>query len=265
MIEPGPEPLLTGELTIRGRIATASNATFLCDAGDEDGGGPVQCVYKPVRGERPLWDFPDGTLAGRERASYLLCDSLGWGMIPTTVLREGPYGPGIVQRWVDTTEETPQLVDLFPADAMPRGYLPILSGQDGAGRDVLLAHADDPSLRRMAVLDLVLNNPDRKGGHVLVGVDGRLYGIDHGICLHSAHKLRTVLWGWAGQPIPSELVADVAQLARELGAAGALAEELDELLTLDEVAALHTRLDGLQERPVMPLPGSAHPIPWPPF
>lgn len=265
MIELEPELPLTGELTIRGRIATASNATFLCDVGDGENGGLVQCVYKPVRGERPLWDFPDGTLAGRERASYLLSEALGWGMVPTTVLRDGPYGPGIVQRWIDTTDETPQLVDLFPADTVPRGYLPILSGQDGDGRDVLLAHADNPSLRRIAVLDLVLNNPDRKGGHVLAGIDGHLYGIDHGICLHSAQKLRTVLWGWAGQEIAAELVADLAELAGKLGVAGRLAQELDELLTLDEVAALHIRVAELQEHPFMPLPRSAHPIPWPPF
>lgn len=262
MIELEPEQLLAGELTIRGRIAGASNATFLCDAGE---GGQLQCVYKPVRGERPLWDFPDGTLAARERASYLVSDALGWGLIPTTVLRDGPHGPGIVQRWIDTADESPQLVDLFPADAVPHGYLPILSGQDHRGQSVLLAHADDPDLRRMAVLDLVLNNPDRKGGHVLLGVDGQLYGIDHGICLHAEGKLRTVLWGWAGEEIAQQALADLARLAAELSTSGALSEELDELLTIYEVQALHLRLEELQENPAMPLPGAGHPIPWPPF
>lgn len=263
MTELEAELLLTGELEIRGRITAASNATFLCDAGEA--GETTACVYKPVRGERPLWDFPDGTLAGRERASFLVCDALGWGMVPTTVLRDGPYGPGIVQRWIDTVDRDPELVDVFPVDGVPPGYLPILQAQDGHGRDVLLAHADEPSLRQMAVLDLVLNNPDRKGGHVLPGVDGQLYGVDHGICLHEEPKLRTVLWGWAGQPIAAEQLADLEALADALGGGGALAAELDELLTIGEVAALRARLADLQADPVMPHPGGGRMIPWPPF
>ncbi len=270
--QPAPEAeLASGELTIRGRITTASNATFVCDASlsgvDAVGSGDagVQCVYKPTRGERPLWDFPDGTLAGRERASYLLCEALGWGMVPTTVLRDGPYGPGIVQRWIHTTDTAPQLVDIFPDDAVPEGYLPILAAQDGRGMDVLLAHADHPQLRQMAVLDLVLNNPDRKGGHVLAGVDGQLYGVDHGICLHADPKLRTVLWGWAGQEIARELVDDLAALDARLGQVGPLSRELDELLTIAEVEALLGRLQDLQANPVMPQPGVGHMIPWPPF
>lgn len=254
--------LTTGELTIRGRLTVASNATFLCDAVLD--GASTACVYKPIRGERPLWDFPDGTLAARERASFLLCDALGWGLVPTTVLRDGPYGPGIVQRWIDTVD-TPDLVDIFPEDAVPHGYLPILAAQDGQGRDVVLAHADDPRLRRMAVLDLVLNNPDRKGGHVLQGLDGGLYGVDHGICLHAEPKLRTVLWGWAGQEVAPELLTDLAGLAETLRRGGALADELDELLTITEVQALLGRLEDLQQRPVMPAPGRGHMIPWPPF
>ncbi|WP_024796354.1 SCO1664 family protein [Tomitella biformata] len=268
MTELEADLLLSGELTIRGRITTASNATFVCDAtppGDDAGGPSAGCVYKPVRGEQPLWDFPDGTLAGRERASYLLCDALGWGMVPTTVLRDGPYGPGIVQRWIDTTDETPELVDVFAVDAVPAGYLPIFAAQDGRGNDVLLAHADDPRLRRMAVLDLVLNNPDRKGGHVLPGTDGRLYGVDHGICLHADPKLRTVLWGWAGRDIEPSLLVDLAGLAEKVGRPGPLAEELDELLTIAEVEALLGRLQDLQDHPVMPHPGHGRMIPWPPF
>lgn len=256
------EVLTKGELTIRGRLTVASNATFLCDA--ELDGVSTACVYKPVRGERPLWDFPDGTLAGRERASFLISDALGWAMIPTTVLRDGPYGPGIVQRWIDTAD-VQDMVDIFPEGEVPQGYLPILSAQDGEGRDVVLAHADDPRLRKMAVLDLVLNNPDRKGGHVLQGLDGELYGVDHGICLHAEPKLRTVLWGWAGQPIDAELLEDLAGLAKEIETDSTLAGELDELLTIEEVQALLERLEDLRSRPVMPAPGRGHMIPWPPF
>lgn len=258
--------LRSGELDIVGRLTAASNATFVCDAGA--GAASVRCVYKPVRGERPLWDFPDGTLADRERASYLLCEALGWGMVPTTVLRDGPYGRGIVQRWIEEAPDgqaRPGLVDVFPVDAVPPGYLPVFAAQDGRGRDVLLAHADHPGLRQMAVLDLVLNNPDRKGGHVLATADGRLYGIDHGICLHEDPKLRTVLWGWAGQPIAQPLLADLTELADTLGRGGPLADELDELLTIREVEALRARLADLLENPVMPHPGNGHMIPWPPF
>lgn len=274
------DALRTGELVIIGRIPSASNATLVCDAvlGETE----VRCVYKPVRGEVPLWDFPDGTLAGREVASYLVSEALGWSVIPTTVLRDGPLGPGMVQRWVDTAdnEEHPvhvggatelpspriELVDLCPADTVPVGYKAILRAIDAGGEPVVLVHADDPRLQRMAVLDVVLNNADRKGGHVLEGLDGGVYGVDHGICLHPDDKLRTVLWGWAGEQIPAHLLADLVELGEHLVAPGhPLAEELSGHITEDEVLALAERVDDLVTTSRMPMTPGHRPIPWPPF
>lgn len=274
------DPLRDGELVILGRIPTASNATLVCDAVLD--GAEVRCVYKPVRGEVPLWDFPDGTLAGREVASYLISEALGWQVIPTTVFRDGPLGRGMVQRWVltadnddpDTRHEaaselpTPKvdLVDLCPADTVPVGYRPILRALDAMGEAVVLVHADDPRLQRMAVLDVILNNADRKGGHVLEGLDGGVYGVDHGICLHSDDKLRTVLWGWAGENIPGHLVAGLAELADHLASSDhPLTEELAEHITELEVLALAERSAELATRATMPHPPGHRPIPWPPF
>lgn len=197
------DPLESGELTLIGQITHASNATLVCDA--VEGETTVRCVYKPVRGERPLWDFPDGTLAGREYASYLVSEQLGWGVIPRTLLRDGPFGPGMVQRWVDTPDRHADdpggldLVDICAPDAVPEGWFEILRATDMDGEPVALIHADDPRLQRMAVLDVLINNADRKGGHALEGLDGSVYGVDHGICLHTQNKLRrgAVLEGFA--------------------------------------------------------------------
>lgn len=267
---PGETELLkTGDLTIVGRIAVASNATLVCEIERPGQTEPLRCVYKPVRGERPLWDFPDGTLAGREVASYLVSDALGWGVIPTTVLRDGPLGPGMVQRWIDTVDRHPEqgteldLVDLCRPDLLPVGWLPILRAYDERGDEVTLVHADDPRLQRMAVLDVIINNADRKGGHVLESLDGSVYGVDHGICLHEENKLRTVLWGWSGQAIDDGLMADVATLAERLG--GPMPTQLSELITPAEVDALTARTQALIARPVMPGPDSGRPIPWPAF
>ncbi|MGY4101209.1 SCO1664 family protein [Nocardia sp. R16R-3T] len=256
----------TAELTVIGRVTTASNITLVCDADSSDG---VRVVYKPVRGEQPLWDFPDGTLAGREVASYRVSDALGWGVIPETILRDGPYGPGMVQRWVESVDNhTDQgdrldLVDLVPLGAVPDGFCEVLRAEDPAGNEVSLIHADDPRLQRMAVLDVLLNNADRKGGHALEGVDGQVYGVDHGICLHREHKLRTVLWGWAGKPICDGLMADIAAFAEELP--GALADDLAAHITDAEIEALGDRAHQLLDNPVMPMPRTSRPIPWPAF
>ncbi|WP_433621063.1 SCO1664 family protein [Nocardia sp. CA-120079] len=253
----------TAELTVIGRVTTASNVTLVCDT---DG---VRVVYKPVRGERPLWDFPDGTLAGREVASYRVSDALGWGVIPETILRDGPYGPGMVQRWVESVDNhTDQgsrldLVDLVPLGAVPDGFCEVLRAEDPAGNEVSLIHADDPRLQRMAVLDVLLNNADRKGGHALEGVDGQVYGVDHGICLHTEHKLRTVLWGWAGKPICDGLMADIATFAEVLP--GSVADDLAPHLTDAEIEALADRTQELLDNPVMPVPRTSRPIPWPAF
>jgi uncharacterized repeat protein (TIGR03843 family) len=259
-----------GELTVLGRIRSASNATFLCEArlGDVE----AHCVYKPVAGEAPLWDFPDGTLAGRELAAYLVSAALGWNIVPYTIIRDGPAGPGMLQRWVDQPGDAmddddpgagPDLIDLLPAGHLPPGYLPILQAYDYAGDEVTLVHADDARLRRMAVFDVLINNADRKGGHILSGVDGGVYGVDHGVSLHTEDKLRTVLWGWAGKPVDDETLAEVA------GLRDALLGDLDEVLrphiTNREIDALYARAVGLLDNPVMPSPDRRRPIPWPAF
>lgn len=263
------EVLQRGDLTVIGRIRSASNATFLCEA---TLGETVQhCVYKPVRGEAPLWDFPDGTLAGRELASYLVSAGLGWDVVPYTIVRDGPAGPGMVQRWVDqpgdddATEAAagPDLIDLLPVGRVPPGFLPVLQAYDYAGNEVTLVHADDDRLRRIAVLDVLINNADRKGGHVLQAVDGGVYGVDHGVTLHVEDKLRTVLWGWAGKPVDDDTLADVAKLGEALDAD--LGAELCGLITPREVAALRARVVGLLRNPVMPTPDRHRPIPWPAF
>ncbi len=264
------EALAHGQLTVLGRIPHASNVTLVATVCGPDG-GQLRCVYKPISGEVPLWDFPDGTLAGREVAAYLVCAELGWDTVPHTVFRDdGPLGAGMVQRWVEVADAAdppaaPELVDLCGPEAVLSGYFPIVSGFDGRGDEVVLVHADDPRLQRMAVLDLLLNNADRKGGHILAGADGVVYGIDHGICLHRHDKLRTVLWGWAGGRIPGGLVADIDAFAGRLAAEGEVAAALSALITPDEIAALHERARRLVDDPVLPAPPEHRPIPWPPF
>ncbi|AOW94643.1 phosphatidylinositol kinase [Rhodococcus sp. WMMA185] len=261
------DALLVGELTLVGRITDASNATLVCDA--VLGESIVRCVYKPIRGERALWDFPDGTLAGREYASYLVSEQLGWSVIPRTVLREGPFGRGMVQRWVDTADRHGNgaagldLVDICSPETVPPGWFEILQASDMDGNPIVLIHADDPRLQRMAVLDVLINNADRKGGHALEGLDGAVYGVDHGICLHTENKLRTVLWGWAGTRVPEALVADIVGLISSLE--GNFAAVLGEHITADEVVALYERAVDLVAAPVMPRPSGRRPIPWPAF
>ncbi|MGB3303125.1 MAG: SCO1664 family protein [Gordonia sp. (in: high G+C Gram-positive bacteria)] len=264
--------LTSGELTVLGRISTASNLTVACDVSDGD--TTMRCVYKPIRGEEPLWDFPEGTLAGREVASYLVSEALGWQLIPETAMRpEGPadidLGPGMVQRWIhepESSDETLDTVDVVPGNTVPAGYCGVLSAYDHRGDEVLLVHRDSDDLRRLAVLDAVLNNADRKGGHILTADDGRLYGIDHGICLHRENKLRTILWGWAGQRVPTAEAADLRRLAGELDDdTSEIHQRLSELISGDEIAALSRRAKVLGDDGVMPLPPGNRAIPWPPF
>ena len=271
----GPDPgevdevLRRGELTVIGRIRSASNATFLCEA--HLGELQAHCVYKPIAGEAPLWDFPDGTLAGRELAAYLVSDALGWNIVPYTIIRDGPAGRGMLQLWVDQPgdvvgdepESGPDLVDLLPAGHIPPGYLPVLQAYDYAGDEVTLVHADDIRLRRMAVFDVLINNADRKGGHILSGVDGHVYGVDHGVSLHVEDKLRTVLWGWSGKPVDDETLETVARLRDQLR--GDFGDQLCGHITGREVDALHARAVGLLDNPVMPTPDRRRPIPWPAF
>ncbi|NLG47052.1 SCO1664 family protein [Gordonia sp. (in: high G+C Gram-positive bacteria)] len=269
--------LVNGRLTVLGRIASASNLTVACEV--TDGERTEQCVYKPIRGEEPLWDFPDGTLAGREVASYLVSEELGWGLIPETGLRAtGPddidLGPGMVQRWIhqredgrsDREDQELDPVDVVPEGAVPAGYRGVLHAYDPRGDAVVLVHADTDRLRRLAVLDVVLNNADRKGGHILVDTDGRLFGIDHGICLHADDKLRTILWGWAGGEVPAAEAADLARLVTVLDDENAaLRVRLSSLITTSEIDALRRRAARLADDGGMPLPPEARAIPWPPF
>jgi uncharacterized repeat protein (TIGR03843 family) len=249
--------LLEGELTLHGRIMPASNATFV---GEIDG---VRVVYKPVAGERPLWDFPDGTLADRERAAYLVSEACGWDVVPETWLRDGPHGPGMVQRWQEPDEEQ-VAVTLVPEGDVPEGWRRVFDGIDGHDQPVSLIHEDSAPLRRMAIFDVVVNNADRKGGHVLEMVGGHRYGVDHGLTFHTDHKLRTVLWGWLGEDLTVEEVAVVRTIRADLG--GALGDALAAHLTDLEIDAFGRRCHRLAERAVMPSPRGEWPaIPWPPF
>jgi uncharacterized repeat protein (TIGR03843 family) len=227
--------LRDGELTVEGRLYDASNATLFCTVTLD--GVSACCVHKPIAGERPLWDFPDGTLAFREVAAYAISEATGWDIVPPTVLREGPFGLGMAQLWIDIDES----IDL-----------------------AALARSDHPQLRRMAVFDAVVNNADRKGGHLLPTLEGHIYGVDHGVCFSVEDKLRTLLWRWRGKRLTDEAI-DVlsglrAQLEGDLGAA------LAGLLHHDEVRTTISRVDRLLTSERHPLPSDDWPpVPWPPF
>ncbi|MEU9603741.1 SCO1664 family protein [Streptomyces sp. NPDC048057] len=262
----GPDllTLLTdGELTVRGRIREASNAALLCTVAHE--GREASCIYKPVAGERPLWDFPDGTLAQREVAAYEVSEALGWGLVPPTVLRDGPYGEGMVQLWIDA-DPGAELLALVEGEEPGEGWKAIGFAEVGEGRTALLVHADDERLRRLAVLDAVINNGDRKGGHLLPAPDGALYAIDHGVTFNADAKLRTLLWGWAGEPLPADALAALEELARALTPGRQLATRLGELLTPAEVDAIRARVERLRDSGRHPAPSGEWPaIPWPPM
>lgn len=252
------DDLMTAELTLTGRIRTASNATFLGAIGD------VTVVYKPIAGESPLWDFPDGALAYREVAAYVVSEALGWDVVPRTWLRDGPLGEGMVQLWKEPDpEQSP--VDLVPTDDVPEeGWSPVLEGQDENGRSVTLVHEDSPALRRMAVFDLLVNNADRKGNHVLAMADGHRHGVDHGLTFHSDHKLRTVLWGWIGDELTDDELGGVESVSDGLD--GALGRDLAELISAHEVASLAARCSAVREARRFPAPSGEMPaVPWPLF
>lgn len=251
-----PGDLESATFHIVGRIMPASNHTFLGEL--EDG---QRVVYKPVAGERPLWDFPHGTLADREYAAWLVSEALGWDIVPTTVLREGPQGPGMVQHWRQPDlDQRP--VDVVPVGHLPPGHLHVLDAEDATGQDVQLTHEDSEPLLRIAIFDVLTNNTDRKGGHILAMPDGHRHGVDHGICFHQDDKLRTVLWGFAGRALP-----DAARQAVE----GLLDDErlmtrLEEHLAVAEVEAVRRRAERLLREGVLPAMGPGWPaIPWPPF
>ncbi|MET9393875.1 SCO1664 family protein [Streptomyces sp. NPDC006624] len=256
------ELLARGELTVRGRIREASNAALYCTVGHD--GREAACVYKPVAGERPLWDFPDGTLAQREVAAYEVSEATGWGLVPPTVLRDGPYGEGMCQLWIDPVPES-DLLALVDGEEPGPGWKAIGFAEVGEGRTALLVHADDERLRRLAVLDAVINNADRKGGHLLPGDQGRLYGIDHGVTFHVENKLRTLLWGWAGERLTEEAVDVLEALRTALAEGGALTARLEPLITGAEIEATRARVGALLAAGTHPEPGGEWPaIPWPP-
>ncbi|MFJ1612513.1 MULTISPECIES: SCO1664 family protein [unclassified Streptomyces] len=263
--------LTRGRLTVRGQVRGASNAVLYCTVAHD--GDEVTCVYKPVAGEQPLWDFPDGTLAGREVAAYEISEATGWGLIPPTVLRDGPYGEGMCQLWIEAAPESeepstdglPPLLALVEDEEPGEGWKAVALAEVGEGRTALLVHADDPRLRRLAVLDAVINNGDRKGGHLLPAPGGRLYGIDHGVTFNAEDKLRTLLWGWAGEPLTAEAVEVVDRLGTELAPGTPLVTRLAELITAAEIEALRGRVAGLKASGRHPEPSGEWPsIPWPP-
>jgi uncharacterized repeat protein (TIGR03843 family) len=246
------------QLELTGRIRTASNATFLGSIGD------VTVVYKPIKGEKPLWDFPDGNLASREVAAYLVSEAFGWRVVPRTWLREGPLGLGMVQLWQDLDPDQ-DAVDLVSTAAIPAtGWRQVLEGSDEHDRPVALIHEDSAALRRMAVFDVVVNNADRKGDHVLAMPDGHRHGVDHGLTFHVEHKLRTVLWGWIDEPLTEEELAGIVRVREALS--GPLGEALVELLNEDEIAAFADRCERLQTEARFPGPSGDMPaVPWPLF
>jgi len=225
--------LTLGQMSVTGRLVDASNATLFATV--ELDGEEVACIYKPVAGERPLWDFSDGTLADREYAAFRVSEFLELDLVPLTILREGPYGIGMVQQWIDIDES----IDLA-------GYF----------------SQDLPQLRSMAFFDAIINNTDRKIGHLLPDQNGHLYGCDHGVTFHEDDKLRTVLWQWAGDELSSAEVKSLQTLRDGLGKELDLAQHLTEV----EIQALLARINTLLENGVMPLPNPEWPaIPWPAF
>jgi uncharacterized repeat protein (TIGR03843 family) len=231
------ELLENGRLDVEGRLVEASNATLYCTV--RSAGEPVACVYKPVAGERPLWDFPTGTLAGREVAAYAVSRASGWDIVPPTVMRDGPYGPGMCQLWI----EPDQSVDTI----------------------ALARRTDHAGLREMAVFDAVINNADRKIGHLLPVPGGHLYGCDHGVCFAEDYKLRTVLWQWRGRTLPRRSLEVLRGLQSSLADGAPLAAELSRWLTDGEVSATRIRVEKLLKHRVHPYPPEDWPaIPWPP-
>lgn len=238
-------------LRIVGRLVEASNATFLVE--DPDG---ARFVYKPVAGEAPLWDFPAGTLGRREVAAHELSRASGFDVVPVTTWIDGPLGAGSLQEWVEDTG--PELARLVPVDDVPADWYGIVIGLDAHDREVAVVHADHPGLRRLALFDVVINNADRKAGHILLSGES-VFGCDHGVSFHAQHKLRTILWGWAGEPLTD---AEVALLRGVRG----VSQVLDDWLEPHEVRALVSRCEALLHAGTFPEPGDAWPvIPWPPI
>ena len=231
--------LREGTITVEGQLIDASNATLfgtVCLDGEA-----ANCIYKPIAGERPLWDFPEGTLAGREAAAWIVSEAMGWDIVPPTVFRDGPFGRGMCQLWI-VVDETVDLVEL--------------------------ARSDHPGLRRMSVFDAVINNADRKGGHLLPVPDGHVYGVDHGVSFHVEDKLRTVLWRWRGQALTAEARDSLVRLGVDLASSESegLRGRLSPYLTRLEIARTAERVQRMLDAGVHPMPSEDWPpVPWPPF
>jgi hypothetical protein len=224
-----------GDLKVTGRLVDASNATLFGEI--TVGEKSFNCIYKPVTGERPLWDFPDGTLANREYAAYLISEAMDFNCVPPTLLREGPFGFGMVQLWIDIDEEV-DLAELYRKDL--------------------------PGLRKLALFDVVVNNTDRKIGHLLPTPDGHIYGCDHGVTFHAEDKLRTVLWQWAQLAVSDSEIVLLTDLDTILQ--GQTGEVIQQLITIEEFSALKLRVSRLLAAKVFPSPSPDWPaVPWPPF
>lgn len=227
--------LSNGDLQVTGRLVDASNATLYATSTLED--QSVVCIYKPIAGERPLWDFSDGCLAHREYAAYLVSHHLGFNLVPLTILRDGPYGFGMVQQWIDIDED----IDL-----------------------ATFFSSDHPRLRSMALFDAIINNTDRKIGHLLPVDTQSLFGCDHGVTFHAEDKLRTVLWQWANEAFTAQEIALLHNAVIEL--TGKLGELLAPLLTETEIQETRRRVLELLHTGKFPLPNPNWPaVPWPAF
>ncbi len=232
------ERLLAAErVDLLGSMPGASNATLLVRMFDDSGDEAGLAIYKPHAGEAPLWDFPDGTLGKREVAAFEVARWLGWPNVPDTVLRDGPLGPGAVQRFVRFRPEEHAFT-------------------------LLERHPDD--FRRIVAFDVVVNNADRKGGHCLLGEDGQIWAIDHGICFAAEPKLRTVLWDFSREPVPEELLEDLSRMMSDLSEGGKLDVALRRLMEDEEVEAVRTRAGELLRTGHYPEPGPERAFPWPP-
>jgi uncharacterized repeat protein (TIGR03843 family) len=229
--------LTQGELDVQGALPWGSNYTLLASV--RLNGLEGLAVYKPRRGERPLWDFPRGTLCKREVATYLLSELLGWSLVPPTVLRDGPYGVGSVQLFIHADEDQHLLT-------MQK------TGQY------------DTELEQLAVFDTITNNADRKSGHCLQGLDGRLWAIDHGLCFHVEYKLRTVLWNYAGRPVCSQIMRDLNQLRERVNNDASIAQAFEQLLSPAEVRAIWRRVDQILKTGKHIDVGAGRNVPWPP-
>ncbi len=253
--------LASGELEVEGRLVEASNVVLRVWACRD--GLRIPAVYKPVRGERPLWDFPEGTLARREVAAYEMSRAMGLDCVPPTVLRDGPAGPGSVQRWVGplAPETEADVLRIDPPSQVPRGFLPVLRAEDSVGAPLVVSHADRDDVRRIALLDLLLNNADRKGS-ALIDDGDRLWAIDNGLSFHVEEKLRTVLWGFAGSALLDVERRRLAGLPTALE--GVLGRTLRGLLSTPEIAALRVRTATvLRAGRFPPVPAERTALPWP--